>query len=128
MDRTFKRLIKFNIFKGWRIELNSDYEYNVYISPPGLNYPTYSSLFTVPYLSLQKRNTVFVRFSAENYRKIRKRGLLDSRIYCNENSNPAETVSCAKACFLKSFNVSIKSVFKIECSVSHRIYCNVMVF
>ena len=87
--------------------MNSNYEYNVYISPPGLNHPTYSSLITVPFLTLQKRNTVFVRFSAENYIKIRKRGLLDSQIYCNENSNQAETVSCAKICFLESFNVSI---------------------
>ena len=96
-----------SIFKGWRIELNSNYEYNVYISPPGLDYPTYSSLFTVPFLTLQKGNSVFVRFSAENYRKIRKRGLLDTQIYCNENSNHAETVYCAKTCFLESLNVSI---------------------
>lgn len=93
--------------------MNSNYEYNVYISPPGQNYPTYSSIFSVPFLTLQKRNTVFVRFSAENYIKIRKRGVLDSQIYCNENSNPAETVSCAKACFLESLNVSIMSIYVI---------------
>ena len=86
-------------------ELNSDYEYNVYISAPGLNYPTYSSLITLPFLTLQKRSTVFVRFAAFNYIKIRKRGLLDDKIYCKENSNVSDTVICAKGCFLKTFNV-----------------------
>lgn len=82
------------------------YEYNVYISSPGLNFPTYSSLFTVPYLTIQQKNTVFVRFSAAKYIKIRKRGVLDSKTYCNQNSNHTETVKCAKACFLETLNVS----------------------
>ena len=93
------------------IELNPNYEYNVYLSSPGLNYPTYSSLFTVPFLTIQQKNTVFVRFSAKKYIKLRKRGVLDSKTYCNKNSNHTETVKCAKACFLKTFNVSLK--FKV---------------
>ena len=87
--------------------MNPNYEYNVYISSPGLNYPTYSLLFTVPFLTIQQKNTVFVRFSAQNYIKIRNRGPLDSNTYCNENGNHAETVKCAKACFLEALNVSI---------------------
>ena len=97
---------KISIFQGWKIELNPNYEYNVYISSPGQSYPTYSSRFNIPFLTVQQKNTVFVRFSAAKYIKIRKRGLLDSQTYCNENSNLAEAVKCAKACFLENLNVS----------------------
>lgn len=102
--------------------MNPNYEYNVYISSPGLNYPTYSLLFTVPFLTIQQQNTVFVRFSAENYIKIRNRGPLDSKTYCNVKSNHDETVKCAKACFLAAFNVSMRVVSLMLYAVNKKLY------
>ena len=111
-SRTFRRsfrdlLIFIFTFLGWTISLSPNLVYDVYLSAPGVSFPTYSSKVNLPQFTLQHRSQTFINFVAEKYIKIRRKGLLDKKEYCNEHSHYQETVDCEKQCILDSYNVGL---------------------
>jgi len=92
--------------QGWTISLSPNLEYDVYLSAPGVSFPTYSSKVNLPQFTLQHRSQTFINFVAEKYIKIRRKGLLDKKEYCNEHSHYHDTVDCEKQCFLDSYNIT----------------------
>ena len=95
-------------FAGWTFELLPSVEWNVYLGPPGIVYPTYipPAKNILSFFTLQQNSQTDVTFLASRYTNIRKRGPLDTKEYCHETSYN-EYIDCEKSCFLKFFNVRI---------------------
>ena len=103
-------LILIQVSLGWSIDLQSqlngeDIEWQVFIGPPNLEYPTYSSTIKHDYLTLQPFTETFVTFALEHETLLKKRGLFQFKKYCSEDIILEESVTCYKRCYLEKINV-----------------------
>ena len=55
--------------------------------------------------TLQPRTETFISVSPKIVETIPKRGFIDDKRYCLENTNLTEAVKCYKRCFLTSYKV-----------------------
>ena len=111
MNSFFFEIAFTGLILGWTISLSPNLVYDVYLSAPGVSFPTYSSKINLPYFTLQHRSQTFINFVAEKYIKIRRKGLLVNKRFCNEQSHYHETADCEKQCFLDSNNVGHSFLF-----------------
>lgn len=85
-------------------------EWNVYLSPPKISYPTFTpqskKLFS--FFTLQKSSQTVMTFFANKYINIKKRGPFDSKEYCKDKNHTFnDYIDCEKKCFIDTFNVSM---------------------
>ena len=55
--------------------------------------------------TLQPKTETFISVSSKTVETIPKRGLIDDKRYCLENTNLTEAVKCYKRCFRKFYRV-----------------------
>ena len=70
-----------------------------------MEYPSYSLNIKPEMFTLQPKTETFISVSPKIVETIPKRGLIDEKRYCLENTNLTEAVKCYKGCFLKRFKV-----------------------
>ena len=104
--------LKFFIISGWSVDLISDIDgYTIdwfaYMGPPKLEYPTHSPSLKQEQFLLQANTETFMTFSIEKETFQKKRGLFQSKIYCEDDIQNYEAVKCYKRCFIKTLQVLI---------------------
>ena len=100
------------IISGWSVDLISDIDgYTIdwfaYMGPPKLEYPTHSPSLKQEQFLLQANTETFMTFSIEKETFQKKRGLFQSKIYCEDDIQNYEAVKCYKRCFIKTLQVLI---------------------
>jgi len=76
------------------------------MGPPKLEYPTHSPSLKQEQFLLQANTETFMTFSIEKETFQKKRGLFQSKIYCEDDIQNYEAVNCYKKCFIRSLQVS----------------------
>ena len=95
---------------GWKIDLASRIngeivEWQVFIGPPNIEYPTYSPTIKHDYFNIQPNTETFITFSIEHHTILAKRGFFQPKEYCSETVTLEESVNCYKKCYLQKSNV-----------------------
>ena len=70
-----------------------------------LEYPTYSLNIKHEMFTLQPNTETFISVSTKTVETIPKRGLIEDKRYCLDNTNLTEAVKCYKRCFLSMYEV-----------------------
>ena len=83
------------------------------MGPPKLEYPTHSPSLKLEQFLLQANTETFMTFSIEKETFQKKRGLFQSKIYCEDNIQNYEAVNCYKKCFIRSLQVSVLNIIMI---------------
>ena len=79
------------------------------MGPPKLEYPTHSPSLKQEQFLLQANTETFMTFSIEKETFQKKRGLFQSKIYCEDDIQSYEAVKCYKNCFIKTLQVLIQN-------------------
>ena len=105
------------------IELSStingeDLEWQVFIGPPNIEYPTYSPTIKHDYFTIQPYTDTFITFSLEHNTILAKRGFFQPKQYCSETVTLEDSVTCYKKCYLQKSNVIrwILNIFNLSYS------------
>ena len=89
------------------------------MGPPKLEYPTHSPSLKLEQFLLQANTETFMTFSIEKETFQKKRGLFQSKIYCEDDIQNYEAVNCYKKCFIETLEVL---VLTIRMSINYYIY------
>ena len=94
-------------FEGLIIELSSDVEWNIYLGPPGVSFPTFTpqSKKLLSFFTLQQETNNFIVFRANKYVRLKETKPFEFKEYCQEGSVFDEYIKCEKQCFLTNSNV-----------------------
>ena len=84
----------------------NDIEWQVFIGPPNIEYPTYSPTIKHDFFTLQPNTETFITFALEHETVLPKRGLFQPKQYCSEDISMEESVSCYKKCFLDRLKIN----------------------
>ena len=99
------------LFAGWSVDLLPEYKgipinWNIYLGPQGLEYPTLSPTSQHYPYSIKSRTQTFITFSPQNERTLSKRGVIDSNKYCDDNGSYLNSVICYKKCLLEKLKIT----------------------
>ena len=97
---------------GWILDLKSSYKdhlitWDVYFGPPGIPFPTLIPKSKHKTAMLKPNTHSAFSFSMIKKKGLPKRGIFQSKVYCEDEVSELDLVSCHKKCFLKTHNVSV---------------------
>ena len=94
-------------YQGLTLNLSPEVEWNVFLGPPGVVYPTLTpqSKSILSFFTLRKSTQTIMTFFSKKYVKLKRTKPFHFKDLCEVGSDFSNYIKCEKECFLDTFNV-----------------------